>query len=639
MTTPYLIGIDAGHTVIKAAVFDAQGAEIGRGARPTATFSRHPRWQERDMDVVWASAAGAIADALVDAGIDGSQVASVGIGAHGDGLYLVDADLRPVRAAILATDTRAVSYCAQWATGAVADRLMAITGQVPAPYTPPATLSWLRDHEPDNYARAAHMLFCKDWLRLQLTGEIATDPTEAAAGLCDVRARAWSPEAIALCGLEDAARLLPPILPSGAVAGTVTESAAAATGLAAGTPVITGSHDVHAAALGVGALTPGSVSAIMGTFNINQLVGTEALPSWQWQARGSLADGRFLLMSTSPAGATAVDWVRQVTAQPFDEVGPAVAAALADRDGATVREDDPLFLPFVYGTMLTPAIRGAFTGLGSWHGPSDLLRAGLEGVVFTHRYHLEALIPAGPIDTRPVRLAGGGTRSEAWTQLFADATGLSVQVTDAVESGARGAAMLAGVGAGSSPTSIPRPSPASPWSVPSTPVRNESLCWISAISSGPASPPPCRRRRHEQPGEQMTLSDPRPLLAAARAGGHAVGAFNVIQIEHAEAIVAGAEQAGLPVVLQVSENTAAFHRGLAGIGAASLAIAAAATVPVVVHLDHAESEDLIDQAVALGFTSVMFDGAKLAYAENQARTAEVVGPLPCRRSRGRGGTG
>jgi fructose-bisphosphate aldolase class II len=122
----------------------------------------------------------------------------------------------------------------------------------------------------------------------------------------------------------------------------------------------------------------------------------------------------------------------------------------------------------------------------------------------------------------------------------------------------------------------------------------------------------------------VTLSDPRPLLAAARAARSAIGAFNVIQIEHAEAIVVGAEQAGLPVVLQVSENTAGFHRGLAGIGAACRAIAAAATVPVVLHLDHAESEELVDQAVALGFTSVMFDGAKLAYDENQARTAEVV---------------
>ena len=444
----YLLGLDAGHTVIKAAVFDQVGTEIGRGSRATATFSLHPHWQERDMGVVWASAAGAILDALATAGIDGSEVAAVGIGAHGDGLYLVDAELRPVRAAILATDTRAASYCARWNTGEVADALLGITGQVPAAYAPPATLSWLRDNEPDTFGRAAHMLFCKDWLRLQLTGQVATDPTEAGAGLSDVRARSWSPEALRLCGLSEAAHLLPPILPSGAVAGHVTETAARATGLRPGTPVVTGSHDVHVAALGIGALTVGSVSAIMGTFNINQLVTTEAPPSWQWQARGSLTDDRFMLMSTSPAGATAVDWVRHASADTADTIGESVALALADRNGSAVAADDPYFLPFVYGTMLNPAIGGSFTGLGSWHGATDLLRAALEGVVFTHRYHLEALTGAGPIDVRPVRLAGGGTRSAGWTQLFADATGLSVEVTDAVESGARGAAMLAGVGVG-----------------------------------------------------------------------------------------------------------------------------------------------------------------------------------------------
>ncbi len=122
----------------------------------------------------------------------------------------------------------------------------------------------------------------------------------------------------------------------------------------------------------------------------------------------------------------------------------------------------------------------------------------------------------------------------------------------------------------------------------------------------------------------MPLADPRPLLAAARAGGFGVGAFNVIQLEHAEAIVAGAELAGLAVILQISENTAAFHGGLSGIGAGSMAIAAAATVPVVVHLDHAESESLVDKAVGLGFPSVMFDGAALEYDDNVQRTAAVA---------------
>ena len=448
ITERYLLGVDAGHTAVKAAVFDLFGAEIGRAARPVGTVSLFPGWQERDMDVLWAAAAAVIEAALRSAGIAGRQVLCVGVGAHGDGLYPVDSRLRPVRAAILATDTRAAGYCDRWNTGAVADRLMDLTGQLPAPYSPAATLSWLRDHEPDGFRRTASMLFCKDWLRVRLTGQVATDPTDASAGLCDVRARAWSAEAIELSGLTGVADLLPPILSSTAVAGQVTEAAARATGLRAGTPVVTGSQDVHAAALGMGALRPGSVSAIMGTFNINQLVAPTVLSSRQWQARASLTDDRFLLMSTSPAGATAVDWVRQVTAQPSDSIDATVSGALADRDGEILRDDDPLFLPYVYGTMLSPAIRGAFVGLGSRHGPAELLRAALEGVVFTHRYHLEALRAAGPIDQRPVRLAGGGTRSTGWTQLLADATGLSVEVTDAVESGARGAAMLAGVGAG-----------------------------------------------------------------------------------------------------------------------------------------------------------------------------------------------
>lgn len=122
----------------------------------------------------------------------------------------------------------------------------------------------------------------------------------------------------------------------------------------------------------------------------------------------------------------------------------------------------------------------------------------------------------------------------------------------------------------------------------------------------------------------MPLVSPGELLAPACAAGAGVGAFNVIQIEHAEAIVTGAQRAGLPVVLQVSENTAAYHGGLAGIGAACLAIAGQAAVPTVVHLDHAESEDLVWQAAELGFTSVMFDAAVLPYDENVARTAEVV---------------
>lgn len=445
-----LLGVDAGHTLTKAALFDADGALLGSGARPTATVSRHPRWQERDMDATWDAAAAAIRGALADAGLDGGQVSGVGISGHGDGLYLLDQDDRPVRAAVLATDTRAADYCRAWATGPVRDRLLAVTGAVPAPYQPAATLSWLRDHEPDVFSRTRHLLFCKDWLRFCLTGRIATDPTDASSGLFDIRARTFSDPVADWCGIPEATRLWPPVLASTAIAGQVSVSAAVRTGVRAGTPVITGSHDVHATALGVGALRPGDLSAILGTFSINQLVSTTPTAAPRWQARCSVTEDRFLLMSTSPTGATAVDWLRQVTGsagplewESSEAIGVAVAAALHDG----LQTSDPQFLPFVYGMQAAEPIGGALVGLHSWHDTAALIRAGLEGVVFAHREHLAALRPLLPTDGT-IRLAGGGSRSPQWCQLFADATGLTVEVADAVEAGARGVAMLTAVGLG-----------------------------------------------------------------------------------------------------------------------------------------------------------------------------------------------
>lgn len=445
-----LLGVDAGHTLTKAAAFDRNGRLLGSGARPTATVSRQPRWQERDMNQTWASTAAAIRDALADAGLDGGQVSGVGISGHGDGLYLLDEAGRPVRAAVLATDTRAAGYTRAWTQGPIREELLAVTGAIPAPYQPAATLSWLRDHEPDVFARARHLLFCKDWLRFCLTGEVATDPTDASCGLFDIRARTFSDQVASWCGIPEATRLWPPVLASTAVAGRVGEDAAARTGIRAGTPVITGSHDVHATALGVGALRPGDLSAILGTFSIDQLVSSTPTAAPRWQARCSVTDDRFLLMSTSPTGATAVDWLRQVTGsagplewQSSEEIGTAIATAL---DGG-VRASDPQFLPFVYGMQSAEPIGGALVGLRSWHDTAALIRAGLEGVVFAHRDHLDAL---GPLRSASgvIRLAGGGSRSPQWCQLFADATGSTVEVADAVEAGARGAAMLTAVGLG-----------------------------------------------------------------------------------------------------------------------------------------------------------------------------------------------
>ena len=442
VTGPFLIGLDAGHSVTKAAVIDSGGRLLGLATESAPVDAPAPRRRERDMHRVAESATRSMAAALSASGIDPALVVGIGIAGHGDGLYPVDGRQQPVRPAILATDTRAHVYAKDAAAAADADELLRLTGQPSVPYAAPALLRWLRDHEPEEFNRIAVPLNCKDWIRLTLTGVVATDPTDAAAAFTDLVTGARSERALTLTGLTELTGRLPVIIDSTAVAGVLIDRAAAATGLGPGTPVVTGAHDVHAAALGVGALTPDRVSVVLGTFNINQVVRTVPHLDTAWQVRPTLRPGAFLLMSTSPAGATAADWVREVTG------GRDVAGAVASALSRSARPDDPLFLPFVHGSSLDPDPGGALAGARSWHGPDDLLRAALEGVVFTHRWHLELLAGSGTMTTAPVRLAGGGTRSPAWTQLLADATGLSVEVAEAPEAGALGAAMLAGIGTG-----------------------------------------------------------------------------------------------------------------------------------------------------------------------------------------------
>ena len=440
-----LLGIDSGQTVGKVGLYDVDGREVAAASAPNDIGTRHPRWIERDMDEVWQQVAAAIRDVLAQVGPD-VVIGGIGICGHNDGAYLVDEALAPVRPAILATDTRAWEYAARTAVGAVAERSMALTGQVPFAASPASLYSWLRDTEPDAYRRVRWALFCKDWLRLRLTGLVATDPTDASASFVDLLDREWSAPALELFGLSDLRSAMPPMLPSTAVAGTVDATAAALTGLAVGTPVVTGAHDVDAAALGIGAVATGSASLVLGTFSINQVVAERPVTDPRWQARAFLEPGKWLHMSTSPAGAVNLDWaIRRLG--PYTAAGtPDPAAAVAEAmTGSPV--DAPLFLPFLFGSPHGNTVQASWIGLRGWHGRAEMLHAVLEGVAFNHRTHLRGLQEVFPIE-RPVRVCGGGARSADWTQLLADVLDLPVEVTDAAEAGTRGAALLAGIGTG-----------------------------------------------------------------------------------------------------------------------------------------------------------------------------------------------
>jgi len=446
-----LLGVDAGQTVTKAGLFDLAGRQVGLAAEHAPLSTPQSRWVERDMDAVWVSCARAVRACLEGAGVSGADVAAVGLCGHNDGAYLVDADGRPVRPAVLAMDSRAHEYVARYRRDGVSARALPLTGQSPFSASPAAVYAWLRDFEPSALERARWLLFCKDWLRLRLTGEVATDPTDASASFTNVRTQAYSPEAFALYGLSAVAEKVPPILGSADVAGKVTAAASAETGLAEGTPVVTGAHDVDAAAVGLGAVAVGAVSVLMGTFSINQVVSSDVRLDHRWQARSFLRPGEWLNMSTSPASSTNLEWfVRTLCRDDFDRgraAGDPYGFVAAEATGADDGDDPVVFLPFLFGSPHGADASAAFVGLRGWHDRGHLLRALLEGIVFNHRTHLDALASAFDL-TGAVRLGGGGARSPLWTRLLADAIDRPLEITDTDEPGARGAAVLAGVGAG-----------------------------------------------------------------------------------------------------------------------------------------------------------------------------------------------
>jgi L-xylulokinase len=446
-----VLGLDCGSTVTKAVVYDAHGTALGSASSPTRHSLPRPHWVERDMEELWRVSADTIRGSLADADVPASAVRAVATTGHGDGLYLVDADGDPVRPGILSLDSRAVALVREWESDGTLDRAMAATGQQPFVAAPAALLAWLDRHEPESIRATRWVVSCKDWVKFRLTGEATTDLTEASESFTNHETQRYSDDALAVYGLEQLRDALPPALGSGEVAGKVTDAAAQACGLRAGTPVVAGVHDVDAAALGSGCVRPGELAVIAGTYSINEVIAAEPVPDPRWFTRNFVDYGRWLHMAISPASATNLEWfVRHLCP---DEVARAERAgespfAFVDRVVRDVPDDphDVLFLPFLFGSPQSRDSGAAFVGLRGWHDRAHALRAVLDGVVFNHRFHIDALRERFPVQR--ARLAGGGARAPYWAQLFADTLALTVEVAEISEAGTLGAAACAMVGAG-----------------------------------------------------------------------------------------------------------------------------------------------------------------------------------------------
>ena len=444
----YLLGLDAGNTVIKAVIFDLEGREVAYAGEEGHSSMPYPGHVERDLGELWANARRVIRACLDKAGIAAKDIAAIGCAGHGNGLYALDLKGQPLLG-IQSLDTRATGLVEEWVADGVGDRTAPIARQRPWPAQTPTLLAWLKRHRPDLFQRIGTVFFPKYFFIHRLTGSRVSEVSDmSGAGLLDLAARRYDGTLMSAYGLTDSMHMLPPLIESADIAGHVTDAVAAETGLAAGTPVIGGLFDVVASALGSGVSRTGSASIIAGTWSINQVIIDGPDLDGPVFMSSTFDRGRYMAMENSATSAANLEWLvreffegrHEQGVSPFD-AACALAAAVAPA------ADDPLYHPYLYGAQQDGHARAGFYGMAGWHTKGHLIRALLEGVAFGHRQHIETIRKAGAAFEEAV-LSGGGSRSQFWPQIFADVLGVPVTVALSRETGALGAAIAAGTGVG-----------------------------------------------------------------------------------------------------------------------------------------------------------------------------------------------
>jgi len=453
MSKRHIIAFDAGGTAVKAALYDERGEELAVAGATMAPLHPAPGCLERDPAAMWAAICEISRQVLAAVAVSPSSIVAVGLTGYGNALYLLDHRGKPVRNGILSPDLRAEAIVERWRASGAEEAIIPITYQRLWPGKPAPLLAWLEAHEPEALARADHAMFCKDYLRFRLTGAIGLEISDlSSGGLADQGARRFAPEILDHFGLGRYARLYGEGLEPLTVFGAVTEEAAAATGLIAGTPVSTGYADGPAMALGLGAIDESLISVIAGTWGLNQLASRVPVKDGSINALiVGPRPGEYVLNDAAPTSAGTFEWF-------VDSVVSAADGACRDRaalfafcnEQATqvgVDQSAPFFLPYVNGRIDQPKARGAFVGLASWHGLPEMIRAVFEGVAFEHRRHIDRVL-AGRARPRAARFAGGAARSRPWLDIFAAALDLPLELAAASELGALGAAIVAAVGVG-----------------------------------------------------------------------------------------------------------------------------------------------------------------------------------------------
>lgn len=441
----YVIGVDLGTSAVKTLLVAQDGTVKAEATREYPLYHEKSGWSEQEPEDWVAATLESLKELASQSGVAPEDIEGLSFSGQMHGLVLLDADNRPVRRAILWNDTRTTEQCRE-IERTLGDKLLSVTRN-PAleGFTLPKIL-WVRQHEPQAFAKASRFVLPKDYVRYRLTGEIHMDLSDAAGTLMlDVANKRWSPEVLGAFDL--AAEFCPPLVEAGGFVGTLNADSAEATGLAAATRVFAGGADNACGAIGAGILKPGLTLCSIGTSGVVLTYEADASADYAGKVHffNHGKENAFYAMGVTLAAGYSLSWFRNTFAK-----GESFDSFLAGVDEIAPGSDGLLFTPYLVGERTPHAdslIRGSFIGMDGAHTRAHFARAVMEGITFSLHESVDMFRQAGKtVDT--IVSIGGGAKNPVWLQMQADIFDAEVVALENEQGPGLGAAMLAATGCG-----------------------------------------------------------------------------------------------------------------------------------------------------------------------------------------------
>ena len=452
----YLLGVDIGTSGTKTVLFDEMGNIRASDLQEYPLYQPKNGWAEQDPGDWWAATYVSIKNVLAKSGVSPEDVKGVGLSGQMHGLVMLDKDNQVLRRSIIWCDQRSGAECEQITSLIGAKRLIEITANPALTGFTASKIMWVKNHEPEIFDKAAKILLPKDYVRYRLTGEYATEVSDASGmQLLDVPNRCWSDEVLQKLGLNKS--MLGKVYESQEVTGTIHSKAAELTGLKVGTPVVGGGGDQAAGAVGNGIVKPGVISSTIGTsgvvFAYSDKVSID--PLGRVHTFCHAVPNTWHIMGVTQGAGLSLQWFRnnfckdEIATAELMEVDPYY---LMDKAAEKVEagSNGLVYLPYLMGERtphLDPDCRGVFFGLSAKHTKKEVLRSVMEGVVYSLKDCMEIIKELG-VDVSEIRASGGGGKSPLWRQMQADVFNSEICTINASEGPAFGVAILAGVGSG-----------------------------------------------------------------------------------------------------------------------------------------------------------------------------------------------